>query len=278
MQSNILEVPGVEQVPPNTLVFYRRVLEVLRDEQLPFLVGGAWAINHYAGIYRPTKDFDVFIVGDDYERISDLLSKAGYSTDLTYPHWLGKVQWGSDTIDLVFSSGNRVADVDHLWFDHAEEAELFGFRVNICPVEETIWSKAYIMERERFDGADVAHLILARGHRMDWRRLLMRFGGHWRLLLAHLILFEFIYPDDAWLIPRWLRDELLERLQEDEPLDASCAERLQGKTCAGTLLSREQYLSDISAWGYQDARLRPRGKMSKRDVALWTQAIRDKFR
>lgn len=273
MQTSILQVPGGEQVPPNTLVFYRQVLQVLKDKQLPFLVGGAWAINHYAGIYRPTKDFDIFIDRNDYPEISEALSESGYDTELTYPHWLGKVKSSNDTIDLVFSSGNRVADVDDLWFEYAEEAELFGFRVKICPVEETIWSKAYIMERERFDGADVAHLILARGETMDWQRLLMRFGDHWRLLLAHLVMFEFIYPDDANRIPRWLMEILRERMIDDESLDLP-----SDKLCGGTLLSREQYLNDISSWGYQDARLLPRGKMSKRDVARWTEAIKDKFK
>src|SRR5690606_15281576 len=138
----------------------------------------------------------------------------------------------------------------------------------ICPVEETIWSKAYIMERERFDGADVAHLILARGETMDWQRLLTRFGEHWRLLLAHLVMFEFIYPDDANRIPRWLMEILRERMIDDESLDLP-----SDKLCGGTLLSREQYLNDVSSWGYQDARLLPRGKMSKRDVARWTEAI-----
>jgi hypothetical protein len=28
-------------------------------------------------------------------------------------------------------------------------------------VEEMVWQKAFIMERERFDGADVVHLIQA---------------------------------------------------------------------------------------------------------------------
>jgi hypothetical protein len=41
-----------------------------------------------------------------------------------------------------------------------------------------IWSKAFIMERERFDGADVMHLIHENANRLDWNRLLERFGQH----------------------------------------------------------------------------------------------------
>ena len=31
----------------------------------------------------------------------------------------------------------------------------------LIPAEEMIWSKAFIMERERYDGADVAHILRA---------------------------------------------------------------------------------------------------------------------
>ena len=39
------------------------------------------------------------------------------------------------------------------------------------------------------------------------------------------------------------------------------------KLCQGTLLSRAQYLVDIDEWGYEDARLLPRGGMTPEQVA-----------
>jgi len=41
-----------------------------------------------------------------------------------------------------------------------------------------IWSKAFIMERDRYDGADIAHIIRTCGKGLDWSRLLHRFGSH----------------------------------------------------------------------------------------------------
>ena len=84
--------------------------------------------------------------------------------------------------------------------------------VQIAPAEETLWSKAFVMERERFDGADVAHIILAYGERLDWGRLRERFGAHWRVLLAHLVLFGFIYPSARSRVPVAVMEELLGRL------------------------------------------------------------------
>jgi hypothetical protein len=123
------------------------------------------------------------------------------------------------------------------------------------------------MERERFDGADVAHIILAYGDRLDWRRLLERFGSHWRVLLAHLILFGFIYPSARSRVPGWLMHELLDRLASE--LDAPDAD---DPVCYGTLLSWSQYLGDVFGGNFRDARIRPYGSLSAKEVARWTSA------
>ncbi len=103
--------------------------------------------------------------------------------------------------DLIYRSGNGVAVVDDLWFEHAVEAELLGIPVRLCPAEEIIWSKSYVQERERFDGADIAHLIRRSGRNFDWKRLIRRFGDDWRVLLGHLVNFGFVYPGERDVVP-----------------------------------------------------------------------------
>ncbi|HVK93622.1 MAG TPA: nucleotidyltransferase [Noviherbaspirillum sp.] len=252
-------------------MFYREVLTVLHRTAIPFLVGGGHAFHHYIGISKPTKDLDLFIQRRDYQQVSAALLKHGYPTELSYPHWLAKVHAGDDFIDLIFSSGNGIAEVDDAWFEHAIEADVLGVPTRLCPVEEMIWSKAFIMERERFDGADIAHLLRVCSERMDWQRLLRRFDPHWRVLFSHLVLFGFAYPGHRDLIPAWLMEELLERLQHEMR-----APSVDPQVCAGSLLSREQYLIDIAQWGYQDARVVPRGKMTALETALWTAAIQER--
>jgi hypothetical protein len=34
-------------------------------------------------------------------------------------------------------------------------------------------------------------------------------------------------------------------------------------------------LIDLRSWGYRDARLQPKGRMSAKDIAIWTDAIED---
>jgi hypothetical protein len=250
--------------------FYRRAMEVLLARGVPFLVGGAYAFAHYTGIARDTKDFDLFLQSEDRAAALQALQRAGYEVQVSFPHWLAKAYSGDHFVDLIYGSGNGLTPVDSGWFEHARPAEMLGMQVAICPVEEMIWSKSFIMERERYDGADVAHLLHACGQDLDWPRLLRRYGEHWRVLLSHLALFGYIYPSAAAKVPQPVLETLMSQLTGE--MDQTVVES-PGALCRGTNLSRAQYLYDLRRHGYRDARLRPGGGMSAADIALWTAAI-----
>ena len=150
------------------------------------------------------------------------------------------------------------------------ETPCSGFR-SAVPPEEMIWSKAFVQERERFDGADVLHLFRSLAPTLAWARLLMRFGEHWRVLLSHIILFGFVYPDQRDSVPPWVTDELMRRLEQDRSVRSE-------HVCYGTLLSRAQYRFDIERLLYEDARLRPRGPMTPGEMKIWAEGIDGKER
>ena len=253
---------------PESIRFYREALAILTAADVPHLVGGAYAYARYTGIERHTKDFDIFIRKEDFERAAQAFEAAGYLSELTFPHWLGKAYGnGEDFVDLIFSAGNGVAKVDDRWFDYAVKDKVFGVETLLIPAEEMIWSKGLIMERERFDGADVAHVIRAVGDKLDWSRLLERFGPFWRALYAHIVLFGFVYPSDRAKVPARVVEELTKRVEEE-----TRAGNADEKVCYGTVISRQQYLKDIGDWGYDDARLVHR-TMNEKDIAHWTAGI-----
>jgi hypothetical protein len=250
--------------------FYRRVLTALSDAGVPFLVGGGFAFSHYTGIQRYTKDLDLFVRPNDAEWTLATIAEAGFRAEMVAPHWLGKAFADDESfVDVVFSSGNGIAVVDDEWLEHAEQADILGVPVNLSPVEEMIWSKAFVLERERFDGADVAHLVRARGKGLDWERLFRRFDPHWHVLMSHLLFFRFAYPSERAVVPRWVLRGLMGRLHHE--LESDVPER---RICQGTLMSARQYLPDVELWGYQDARLDPDVQMTAADIALLTSSIR----
>jgi hypothetical protein len=262
------DIPNVfHGLEPRTTRFYLDALAALIEAKVPYLLGGAYALSHYTGIARHTKDLDIFVKPADAPRTLEVLEQAGYRTEMVFSHWLGKAFCGDDFFDVIFSSGNGLCMVDEEWFAHALPLEPGGSL--LCPAEELIWQKAFIMERERFDGADVNHLLRACGPALNWDRLLRRFGPHWHLLLVHLILFSFVYPTERDRIPERIVETLLQRWRNELNGDAA-----DEKVCQGTLLSRMQYLSDTERWGYADARLSPRGRMTPAQITHCTAAAK----
>lgn len=234
---------------PQTREFYRQVIMTLIDSKIPFLVGGAYALGCFTGIVRDTKDIDVFVHPNDVKGILEALAQAGYKTELTDEIWLGKAFHDDGLVDVVFGSANGIATVDDEWFANAHECRLLDLPVKLIPPEEMIWSKSFIMTRDRYDGADIMHVLLKCAGIIDWQRLLRRFGPHWHILYNYFVLFSYVYPSEQKCIPLWIMQELSERLFLDIQTDPSGE-----SVCRGTLLSTTQFVIDIEQWGFRDAR------------------------
>lgn len=234
---------------PKRRKFYYKVLTALRDSKIPYLVGGAYALGCYTGIMRDTKDFDIFVKPEDTDGILNAFSEAGYKTELTDGIWIGKAFHNDELVDVIFGSANGIAIVDEAWFTHASEGVILEFPVKFIPPEEMIWSKAFVMTRDRYDGADIAHLMLKYSDQMDWQRLLLRFDRNWRVLFNYFVLFGFIYPSERDLIPTWIMDELSDRLATETHTPPS-----GDRVCRGTLFSTTQFEIDIKHWKFSDPR------------------------
>jgi hypothetical protein len=229
--------------------FYTEALQLLNESGIPYLLGGAFAIFHHTGLCRDTKDLDIFVKSVDYPKILKFFEKKGFNIELHDVRWLAKIWRGNYFIDVIFNSVNNICTVDDSWFEHAAEGELFEQKVRFLSAEELVWCKSYIWNRERFDGADINHLMLLYGKRMDWKRLLSRLDAHWNLLLAHLIMFQFVYPSDFHeIIPRWLFDELMERAKEQFDLPPC-----QVRVCRGLVIDNTQYAIDVKQLDYRAA-------------------------
>ncbi len=226
--------------------FYGRLLSILNEEHIHFMLGGTYAFNEYTGIKRPTKDMDLFCKTGDYQRILQLLHDKKFKVEITDARWLAKAYQGENYVDFIFANANGTCPVDDTWLKYAPEKDFLGYKVKFTAPEEMIWSKSYVQTREKYDGADVYHLMLKQGEKLNWKRLLMRMDPQWELLLAHLIQFRFIYPSDRVLIPKWLLEELLDRVKQQLALPTP-----HEKICRGPLLSRDQYEIDITKWGYK---------------------------
>ena len=239
--------PASDLAPPDADKFYADSLRILKESQIPFLVAGTFAVNCYTGINRATKDLDIFCKAGDFPRILLHFKEHGFETSIEDERWLAKVRVGNCFFDVIFSSPSAVITVSDYWFKESHPAEIYGVNVQLTPPTEMIWSKALLQNRHRYDGADIAHMILRQSDRIDWKRLLTHMEQYWEVLLIHLLNFRFIYPSERDRIPRWLVDELLLRAKEQADLPVP-----KTKVCRGRLFSPDDYRVDVAEWGFAD--------------------------
>jgi hypothetical protein len=250
--------------------FYRTVLEVLRRRKVGFMVGGSHAAAYYTGRTPHTKDLDVFLPPAQVEPALEALECAGIDTERPYPFWLAKARQGDDFVDFISRAASGLWEVQDDWLARSRVIDLWGVPAPVSAIEEMVWTKASLMDRTRFDGNDILHLLQAQAHELDWDRLRHLAGEHWRLLLVHLTLFGYVYPDLMTLVPRYLLAELSLHLMSDTPASDSDEEPL----CRGTLISNTQYQVDIEELGYRDARLRPAGRLDPKELEPWVEAVK----
>lgn len=236
-------------IPEEERVVYKRALEALNRANVPYVVAGAYAIYEHTGIYRKTKDLDLFFEPAAVVPAARALREAGFITRLEDLHWLAKATAGEHFVDMIFGMGNGVAPIDHDWVEYSRPGILAAMPVRIAPPEELIWHRLFISERHRHDMADILHLILCLGDTFDWERLVGRVGEHWPLLLAQLASFSYVYPGYRSNVPPWVYEQLLERargelIRDSEDLDFT----------RGPLISRFSFTIDVREWGFADPR------------------------
>jgi hypothetical protein len=239
-------------IPEEEREVYRRALQAFNAAAIPYVVAGAYAIYEHTGIYRQTKDLDLFVEPAAVVPAARALHEAGFVMRLEDLHWLAKAFVGETFVDVIYGMGNGVSFIDDQWVQHSRAGVLAAQPVRIAPAEELIWHRLFINERHRHDMSDVVHLILCSGDVLDWERLVARVGHHWPLLLAQLQIFSFVYPGYRSNVPVWVMEQLIEQARADIARDEEDAD-----VTRGTLLSRFSFAIDVREWGFSD----PRGEM-----------------
>jgi predicted nucleotidyltransferase len=234
------------QLPQDQTELFKEVLQLLSDRGVPFVVSGAFALQKHTGIYRDTKDLDLFLPTEDAQRALQFLREDGFSCEVTDPVWLAKAHRGEFFVDLITGMSNGVVTVDQFWIERSTPSELFGVPVRVLGPEELILSKLFVTRRERFDGADIAHVIYGTHGRLDWDWLLQSVGEHWEVLYWNLILFHYAYPAKADYVPSRIWEDLTKRFQ------TLVRNPDRNAPFRGSLIDPLMFAIDVDEWGMPD--------------------------
>jgi hypothetical protein len=191
---------------------YRAAIRVMRDAGIPFLLGGGFALALYTGRWRDTKDIDFYISKKDRRAVIAALSSAGfkdYFSQLPYDRkWIYRSTRSGVIVDIIWAMANQRAQVDQVWFDNAPPITIRGEELSLLPVEELLWCKLYILQRDHNDWPDVLNVLYAVGPQLNWNHLLRRLDDDWPLLKSLLTLYHWLCPKRSRELPLSLRKRL----------------------------------------------------------------------
>ena len=154
---------------------------VLNRCRVPYVVFGAFALQVHTGIWRATKDLDLFLAPEDVPAATRCLKKNGFRCEVKDAVWLHKAHRHGFFIDLITGMSNAVFRVDRSWIENARPTMILDVRARVLAAEELLVSKLFVVRRERFDGADIAHIIYGSQGKLDWDRVLALVNEHWEI-------------------------------------------------------------------------------------------------
>lgn len=215
----------------------------MQRNKVQCVVSGAFALHEHTGIWRDTKDLDLFMPANEVGRALKLLAKDGFQTEILDSVWLAKAWRGDYYVDLITGMSNGVIRVDYSWIRRSQQSDVFGTSIRVLAPEELIASKVFVTRRERFDGADICHVIYGTRGRFEWKRLLHLIGEHWEMLLWSLVLYHYVYPAQSDYVPVEVWDELLHRLRIE------LKHPNKDIQFRGSLIDEKMFAIDVEEWG-----------------------------
>lgn len=217
----------MDSIPESEWAFYQKVIQAVRGLDISFALGGAFAVAAHVGLWRNTKDLDLYVCPEERQRVIDTLNHLGlkdYYEVLPYDrNWIYRSYKEDIIIDIIWAMPNQRTLVTDTWLEAGPTLHLRGEEVRVVPAEEMIWGKIYVLQKERSDWTDIFNLIYAVGPQMDWPRLIEDLDMDAPLLGAVLQVFAWLTPGRARELPGWL----WERLSIAPPQEAASLERTE---------------------------------------------------
>lgn len=203
---------------------FREALRALNEAGVPYVVGGAFAVHHYTGYWRNTHDLDLYMERQNVSQAVESLVNVGFQDDGEAAagdrDWIYHMVKDEVMIDVIWQPPNHLDPVNAGFHEWGEEATFLETPVRFMPREELVWSKIFTLNHHRCDWPDVFRVIRACSPDFDWQRLMEKLGEHWPVLLAFIVLYDWVYPQESGCIPDSVRQELMRRKAE-WPIEAN---------------------------------------------------------
>ena len=165
------------------------VIAALEGEAVPHLLMGGAGAQTFARP-RETDDIDVFVTPGDARRALEVLEKAGFWTEETFPSWLYKAMRNGVLVDVIFRSSGGVY-LDDEMLARGQRREYRGTEALMMSPEDLLVVKAMATTEETPHHWYDALALIARRD-LDWAYVLTRSRVGPRRMLSLLMFAESI--------------------------------------------------------------------------------------
>lgn len=193
-----------DKIPSEEWAVYLPVIQAAQQQRTSFALGGGLAFSYYTGMWRNTKDLDLFVLPRDRDALirilndldfTDYFDQAGYDRS-----WIYRGHKDGLIVDIIWQMANHRAEVDDRWLS-GPEITMRGATVRIIPPEELIFAKLYVLQRDRCDWPDLLNVLFEKGEHLNWTRLMDRLDRDVPLLSALVHVFAWLCPQRAAKLP-----------------------------------------------------------------------------
>jgi hypothetical protein len=150
---------------PELIDSMKRAASVLRDADVPYILGGGLAAWARGG--PPTEhDVDFFVHERDAKRALEALVDAGMKADQPPEDWLLKAWHGETLIDLIFHPAGGPIDDGH--FERSEQLEVASQTMLVASLGDILTTKLLALNEQDPDMSSVLELARSLREQIDW--------------------------------------------------------------------------------------------------------------
>ena len=144
----------------------KRAAHALREADVPFLLGGGFAVWARGGP-ESDHDLDLMLRPDDAERALHVLEEAGFSPERPPENWLYKAFDGNDVlVDLIFSpASGTVGDAE---FERADTLEVNAVEMQVLALEDVLATKLLALNEQHLDFKSIVYVARTVREQVDW--------------------------------------------------------------------------------------------------------------
>lgn len=205
-------------ISESSTVSFRAALTAMNEFNIPYVIGGAFAIYSYSGVWRNTNDLDLYIERRYLSRAAEILASQGFKDRGEMAagdrEWIYHAVNDGTVVDLIWQPPNHMGTIDESFYASGIDGRFLDVPTRYMAAADLIWTKIFIMNRQRCDWPDIFHVVRSSPASVDWTSLMHRVSNHWPVLLSFIVLFDWVYPNEAQSIPQDVRSDLLNRKRE----------------------------------------------------------------